>query len=161
MEFRRVDAARETCGKHLTDAAPGPAIDVILAQHVAAVAYSEFEASVRATVHRRCATTGDQPVAAFVEIAATRLIRSIKVEELTGILGWFGDETKEQFKSAMRDDPEAVAAWHNILIGRHGLAHEDESGDRTGTPSLTFNDVDRDIDRAKRVVVAFDSALST
>lgn len=154
MSYPRVDAALETCGRHVAGAGPPPEVDVVLAQHVASVGYAEFEGRVRELIGARCSRDTDAAVASFVKVAAVRLVRSIKISELAGALGWFSPEAKGAFSEALDDDPEAAAAWDNILTGRHTLAHE-----QGATPSLTFRDVKRDIERAKRVVDAFADAL--
>jgi len=131
-------------------------VDVALAQHVASVGYAEFEARVRDLIGARCSRHTDASVANFATVAALRLVRSIKISALAGTLGWFSPDAKEAFSLALANDPDAVAAWDNILTGRHTLAHE-----QGVAPSLTFRDVQRDIERAKRVVDVFADALDS
>jgi hypothetical protein len=154
MDCPRADAAIEACDVHLLRSGADPEIEAILAQHIASVAYAEFEAKIRAIVTGRCDRHGDPPLASFAGIASRRLIRSIKVTELAGALGWFGDAQKSSFQDAVANDQEAVAAWGNVVTGRHSLAHEQPS-----PPSLTLGDLKRDVDRAKRVLDAFADAL--
>lgn len=154
MDCPRADAAIETCDGHMTRSGADPEVEVILAQHVASVAYAEFEAKIRRMVTDRCSKHDDVPLASFVGVASTKLIRSIKVTELSGALAWFGEAHKSEFREAVAHDEEAVAAWNNVVTGRHGLAHEQPS-----TPTLTLGDVKRDVERAKRILDAFAVAL--
>src|ERR1700750_2889580 len=124
MNCPRTEAAIETCDLHVEESPPDPEIEVILAQHVASVAYAEFEALIRKLIHDRCKRHEDEPLASFTAVAATRLIRRLKIGELSGPLGWVGDAHKTAFKNAVSGLPEAAAAWNNILTGRHSLAHE-------------------------------------
>lgn len=155
MHCPRSDTAVEVCEVHIAASGPDLQIEVILAQYVATVAYAEFEAIVRQLIRDRCSVHGDDPLASFGGVAALRLVRSIKVTELSGALGWFGDSHKQTFRNVVDDDPEAVASWNNLLTGRHGIAHERET-----PPSLTFGDIKRDLTSAKRVLDAFAGALS-
>lgn len=156
MDCPRADAAIESCDSHMARSGGDPEIEVILAQHVASIAYAEFEAKVRNAVAARCARHGDPPLSSFAEVAASKLIRSIKVSALSGALGWFGDDYKVGFTDAIQTDQEAVAAWNNVLTGRHSLAHEQASA-----PTLTLGDVKRDVERARRILDAFAEALDS
>ncbi len=155
MDCPRAEAAIETCELHVEESPPDPEIEVILAQHVAAVAYAEFEALIRKMIHDRCKRHEDEPLSSFAAVAASRLIRSIKIKELSGSLGWFGDAHKTAFQAAIGALPEAVAAWNNILTGRHSLAHE-----ALNAPTLTLSDVKRDARWAQVILDSYLGAIA-
>jgi hypothetical protein len=154
MDCPRAEAAIETCDAHVESSSADPEIEVILAQHVASVAYAEFEALIKRMIHDRCKRHGDDPLSSFIAVAAGRLIRSIKITELSGSLGWFGDDRKKAFSAAIDSNPEAVAAWNNVLTGRHGLAHE-----QLKQPTLTLSDVKRDVRRAQEILDVYLSTI--
>lgn len=154
MNCPRAEAAIETCDLHVEESPFDPEIDVILAQHIATVAYSEFEALIRKMIHDRSKRHEDEPLSSFSSVAATRLIRSIKISELSGSLGWFGEAHKKAFQEATEALPEAVAAWNNVLTGRHSLAHEP-----LNPPTLTLSDVKRDARRAREILDAYLGAI--
>jgi len=131
-----------------------PEIDTVLAAHVASIAYASYERRVRQLIAERCRHPTDDPINRFTEVASVRLVRSIKVGELAGFLGFFGETEKQAFQRAIDAQPEAVAAWGNLLTGRHGVAHELESA-----PTMTLADVKRDIAAAAKVLEAFEAAL--
>ena len=154
MDCPRLEAAIETCDAHIQASGSDPEIEAILAQHIASVAYAEFEALIKRMIHERTSRHDDEPLSSFAAVAASRLIRSIKINELSGSLGWFGDDHKKDFSSALADVPEAVAAWNNVLTGRHGLAHEQRT-----QPTLTLIDVKRDTFRARAILDAYLDAI--
>jgi hypothetical protein len=154
--FVRLQAAIEVCDRHVEGIARVDAeVDAVLASHVASVAYAVYEKRVRDLVAARCFHATDDSINRFADVAAVRLVRSIKISELSGTLGYFGDAEKRAFQHGMREDPEAAAAWTNLIMGRHGVAHD------IGTsPTLTLADVRRDVSRAERVLAAFEAALT-
>ena len=103
----------------------------------------------------RCFHRRDRSINRFADIAALRLIRSIKIAELSGTLGYFGDAEKQAFQDEIVQDPEAAAAWGNLITGRHGVAHELDT-----PPTMTLTDVRRDVERAERVLTIFEAALN-
>ncbi len=153
--FFRLESAIEICTQHLK-AIPlaDPEINAVLAGHVAAVAYAVFERRVRDLVAERCKHPVDEPINRFASAASMRLVRSIKISELTGTLGLFGDAEKTAFSEKLRREPELSAAWDNLIKGRHGVAHEIESA-----PTMTLLDVQRDLKGAERVLAIFEAAL--
>ncbi len=154
--FLRVEAAIEVCTRHLEKLdRPDPEIDTVLAAHIAAVAYAVFEKHIRDLIVERCRHPTDEPINRFADVAAQRLVRSIKVTDLAGFLGFFGSEEKEAFQRRLRREPEVEAAWGNLLAGRHGIAH-----DAGAAPTMTLADVMRDVKAAEQVVQAFESALT-
>jgi hypothetical protein len=155
--FNRLQSAIEVCGKHLKRVAKlDPEIDAVLAGHVAAVAYAVYERRIRELIAARCAHDTDMSVNRFTRVASVRLVRSIKVTELSGALGHFGDLEKDAFQKRLRASPEAVAAWDNLITGRHGVAHEFDS-----SPTMTLRDIERDVVRAEKVLEMFEVALGT
>lgn len=152
--FFRVDAAIETCSRHLESSATDPEVEAILAGHIAAIAYASYEKHVRDLIAERCLHPTDQPINNFASVASQRLVRSIKIGELSGFLGFFGDSHKRSFQDALAAETEAAAAWDSLLTGRHGIAHENSA------PSLTFADVTLYVVGAEKILGMFEAALN-
>lgn len=107
--FLRVDAAIETCSRHLEGTGADPEVEAILAGHVAAIAYASYERRVRELIAERCLHPTDQPINNFANVASQRLVRSIKISELAGFLGFFGDDHKRRFQATLAaDSPKLV-----------------------------------------------------
>src|SRR5436309_11094933 len=109
-----------TCREHLdATSTRGTEIESILVGYLLTVAYSEYEQAVRAIVVER-GRSGDVHLTAFMEFAALRLIRSIRVGELCGVLAAFDNSCKEAF-SAEIVDTRAHAAYDSIINNRQAL----------------------------------------
>ncbi len=141
MTLPRVDAALETCERHLVSTRSiNTEVEAILTSYVSAVAYSAFESQARTIVANRAAReTVDEHLANFARTAATRLMRSIRIGELAGAAAWFHGDCKDRFHSML--DPEAKAAWDNIINNRHNVAHEDEDAMGSAISNLTFSEL--------------------
>ena len=159
MNFNRSDDALRICRGHLASlAAADPLIEAILTAYASAAIYSEFEAAARAIVAERSVRPGsDKHLIAFGRVAANRLIRSIKISELSGIAGHFHSDCKEAFQDAV--EAETAAAWDSILNNRHGVAHENDAN--APISNLTLVELQDHFERAKGVLRAFEDCLST
>lgn len=160
MISHRVGFVIERCRTHLDNSgARNTEIDSILAGYTCAVIYAWFESEiVRAVSARASHGSDDQAIARFTQQAATRLVRSIKVSELKGLAAYFGEDSKQKFAEGCSD--RAIGAWDSIVSNRHGLAHEDEAeGSIPSLGSLTFEDVERDLAYALKVLWSFRGAL--
>jgi hypothetical protein len=160
MNLPRVDAALETCERHLVSTRSfSTEVEAILTAYVSAVAYSAFESKARAIVAERAGREpGDEHLANFARTAATRLMRSIKIGELAGAAAWFHGDCKARFQAAI--DPEAHAAWDSIINNRHGVAHEDEDGMGSAISNLTFSEFKDMYPKALTVLDCLRSAIA-
>jgi hypothetical protein len=142
MKLQRVDAAVELCERHLAATnSHGTEVEAILTAYVSSIAYAEFESSARRIITERAASADetDDHLAAFARTAAVRLVRSIKLSELSGAAAWFDPNCKAQFLTELGD--EAKQAWNSIILNRHGVAHNGDSAPSdTLISSLTFNE---------------------
>jgi hypothetical protein len=100
-------------------------------------------------VNRRVARTKDPEVCGFVKHAADKIIRSIKVSEISGLLGYFGCQQK--FKN--KKDDQAYTAYDNIITNRNLVAHS------TGT-LFTFSELEAAFGKSHVVFDAVCHALA-
>lgn len=140
MNLPRADAALEACAKHLDDTGSrNTQIDAILTAYVSAVIYAAFERRAREIVAARAQGDGTDPhLTAFARTAAQRLMRSIKISELSGAAGFFHTDCKSRFRDLLNH--QASAAWDSIINNRHDVAHEDDAGQVVST--LTFRELE-------------------
>ena len=142
MNIPRVDDVLEMCEQHLSSTdSYGTQIEAVLTSYASSVIYSSFEARAREIIAARAGGDGtDKNLANFARVASVRLMRSIKVSELTGIAAWFHADCKERLKLALED--EVIDAWHTIISNRHDLAHEDSAGaELNNVSNLTFGEL--------------------
>lgn len=157
MNLTRVDAALEDCERHLETASVfGTEIEAILTVYVSAVIYAAFEAEVRRMVAARVASVAeeDRHLQNFAAYASVRLVRSIKIGDLAGVVAWFHEDCKAQFHDAL--DDEAHAAWNNIVSNRHGVAHEDDS---PVVSNMTFRELKEAYTKALTVLDCLSGAI--
>src|SRR5262249_52136262 len=101
MDFERIDNALEVCKKHLdATGSRNTEVEIYLTGYVLVVACSEFEQRFEALVSKRCVRHPDAWLIAFMAHATDKLIRSPGISELSGFLGRFDAQCKEDFKSA-------------------------------------------------------------
>ncbi len=152
MQFIRLEAQIEVCGKHLErSGARNSEIEAYLTRYLLAVAYAEIEAKVIDLISMRADLANDRPLSGFARSAAERLLRSLTVSELKGLLGRFGQECKQQFADRIENTP-AHAAFDRIVQNRHITAHS------TGS-MLTFGEFTDAYGECVSVLDAFADAL--
>lgn len=158
MSLDRATDALETCRRHLDSKDSfSPQIEAILTAYASAVAYACFEQEVRSTISDRAhASRRDEREIRFGVYAAGRLVRSIKISELSGLAGNFDPDCKDAFSRILADEDRN--AWDTIINNRHGFAH-DNSESSGAISNLTFSELEEAYPKACRVLDAFRRAL--
>lgn len=158
MSIERVDDSLEQCRRHLNlTSATDPQIEAILTAYVSSVIYASFEAELRLIVAKRAhSSLSDDREARFGAYAAGRLVRSIRINELTGLAGAFHPDCKDAFKDSLQD--EQKSAWDSIINNRHGLAHEGDAPSPI-ISNLTFAELELLYPKALTVLDVFSSAV--
>ncbi|WP_125735416.1 HEPN domain-containing protein [Amycolatopsis sp. WAC 04197] len=159
MKIPRVDTTFADCGDHLEEArAHGTEIEAILTRYVCAVIYGAFERELRKIVKARGEGDGsDRQLNNFVEFAATRLIRSIKISEIAGIAGHFSADCKKAFQANL--DHEAAAAWDVLINNRHDVAHDNTSASGETVSTITFDEAKTLYSKALTVLDTFSDSI--
>lgn len=152
MDFKRIDAAVATCKSHIdATGARGTEIESFLVSYLLVTIAADFEIRLEAIVSKRAERTADPHIQSFVRVAAGRIIRGIKISEITGVLGHFGSDCKESFSKEIADTLPHTC-YDNILANRHMVAHQ------TG-PNMTFAELETALPESKKVLDAVASAL--
>ena len=83
---------------------------------------AEYERRIRALVQSRCTRTNDKYLLNFAQSRAVEVTRRFNVSDIAGMLRDFGEDYKQSFSNAVNGQP-CNAAWDNIYINRHTVAH--------------------------------------
>jgi len=135
MKLPQIDHVIEICQKHLTESKLfGTEIEIYLTGFLLVFICRVFEEYIERLVNDRVFKSQDAALAAFVRSATGQLFRSIRTSEIAGLLGWFGDEYRQQFNDEMKQNQRAETFFNNLVLNRHAAAHKSGS-------ALTFAEV--------------------
>lgn len=122
MEFPRLDSAITTCRRHLQETNSfNTEIEAIVVGYLLAVTYAEYEQTVRRLISER-GRTDDERLTAFVRVATERIVRSLRLSELKGFLGFFHEDCKQALHDEV-NDTRAHLAYDSIINSRQDLTH--------------------------------------
>ena len=119
--------------------------------YVLTVVHAEFEKAVKGAIRERCQVAADPLLRNFTSQAADRLVKSIKVTELSGILGYFDGTCKTTFQNSINHSL-SESSYTSLEMNRQALAHN-------AAHNATISDVQQWFTEAQTVVVKFREAL--
>ena len=138
MRLARVDQTLEVCEVHLTETGSfGTPIENLLTRSLLVVMCAEFEQEIERTLDERFQTIQDASVREFLASSVDAVFRSVKVNEIAGLLNRFGGTYKERFNAKADANPVAVTYYNNIVTNRHEIAHR-QGGNVTFQEAKTF-----------------------
>lgn len=136
--------------QHLIDTGTiGSQIEQVFVGYVLIRIHAEFEKSIKSAINDRCHIEQDSHLNAFSHWAIDRIIRSIRISDLSNILSHFDEECKELFTAT---SDRIKNSWGNILSDRHSFAHK-------APTHATFSEIRVWFSEAQGVIVAFRKAL--
>lgn len=152
--FSRLDKEIALCKQHLhASSSEGTLIESIVVGYILSMFYAITEEAVLNSIYERCRVGMDQPSERFLKHAVRRVVRSIKVTDLSGVLGILCDTYKENFQQEMkRDGGRATTYYDNLLSNRHALVHQ-------ASVNATMKDIDEWEPLAKSVITEFRKAM--
>lgn len=160
IEMPRSDQAISVCRGHAATSKPHsslsdwPQVESVLASYIASTIYAEAEARLREIVTTRVGHgVDDARVKSFGRVASSRLIRSIKISEVTGILGFFEDTCKAHFNGALT--PKQKTDWDSLMNARHATAHEQTDS----VSNVTLSDIEGYYESVREVLQLFRTSL--
>ena len=107
----------------------------LLTQALLILICAQFEKEITNFLTQRCASVSDEAIKNYISDHMQRsALRSLKVTDLSGLLGKFDSSYKETFKQRISENEQAATKYDSILTNRNSVAH----GGRT---SATFGDV--------------------
>ena len=125
MRFDRIDRALERCEEHCKSAEPmNVEVKSLLTGSILILIYSEFERKIRSLILDRCSSVSDESIRKYIE-KSTR--KSIKIGDLSGLLGKFGDLHKQEFQRRLNENDRVKTMYDSILANRHLVAHGEGS----------------------------------
>lgn len=150
--FDNLTRVIEVSKDHLdTTATSGTEIESFIVGYLLTVVHAEFEQAVKRAVSERCQAAGDPLIGNFGALAAKRLVRSIKISDLSGILGHFDANCKKTFQTSIQN-ARSASYYSNLESSRQAIAHE-------ATSNATMSDVQTWFVEAKQVPLKFREAL--
>ena len=107
----------------------------LLTQALLILICAQFEKEIKNFLTQRCASVSDEAVKKYISNHMQRsALQSLKVTELSGLLGKFDLSYKETFKQRISENGQAETTYNSILTNRNSVAHG-------GGSSATFEDV--------------------
>lgn len=154
MDFPRIENALEVCEKHLNATASwGTEIESYLARYMLTVIYSSYEEWIKEIFVKRCSNSTDKHLSEFVKSAVNQLFRGIRINQITGILGSFGDDYKMVFTDKIQNT-EAHNAYDALINNRQDTAHREGA-------NVTFSDIKRFYKDSKPVLETIEEILGS
>ena len=157
----------ENCQKHIEifhksppeiqRESPIEAIQNYLTQHLLVVLCAEIEEHIRGFISERAEKANDPAIKVLVDSWAAERIRSVKYDQLIGIIKIFGEDYKQYFESLLGDDREQIISAYGIAVkGRINTAHY------TGIQSqTTMMDFEKGLESAEKILQAFRKTLNS
>lgn len=127
MKLARIDKAIEDCKIHLTKTNTfGTEIEAYLTNYLLILISATIEEEIEKIVAMRASKTMDKHIESFVNSCCGDLYRNYNTSKITELLGRFGSDYKEQFKSKVSGLREQQL-YDNIIKDRHKTAHNSGS----------------------------------
>jgi hypothetical protein len=136
MKFTRIDDALARCEIHLdSTGARNSELETYLVSYLLVLISAEYEMCYEKLLELRAVRFGDHHVSSVIKRWAHSQKSRMKISDIAGCLGAFGQDYKNAFDAKVNDPAsKAVLAWNNIYTNRNSVAHEE------GT-SVTLNDL--------------------
>lgn len=135
MRFANVDNAFEVCSKYLqANNARGTEIETYFTNYMLILIYATFENKFHQLIGKRARKANDQHLVSYIENTSDRILQSIYVSDLTGLLGKWDATMKDNFQHRVRDTK--AQQMYDLIVGqRHHAAHG------SGNVTMTFKDL--------------------
>lgn len=151
--FDRLEKEIALYEQHLVNTrTQGSLIERVFVGYALTLIYAEFERSIKSAINDRCHIESDPPLNSFVEWSTNRIIRSLRISDLSGFLRRFDDKYNDRFQAAKDKDLQTQVSWDRIITNRQAFAHE-------APTNMTFTEVQEEFSKAKGVIFAFREAL--
>ena len=123
--FDRLERNIARYEQHLVDTGTqGSLIEQAFVGYVLTLIYAEFENAIKSAINDRCHIESDPPLNSFVEWSTNRIIRSLKISDLSGFLRSFDDKYNDRFQATKDKNHQTQVSWDRIIANRQAFAHE-------------------------------------
>lgn len=153
MRIDRIDRVLTRCEAHCGSGEPiDYEVESLLTGSVLILIFSEFETRFRGLILDKCSSVSDESIRKYIEESIWHVLRSIRIDELSGLLGKFGPLHKAEFKRRLDENQKAKTMYESMLTNRRQVAHGEGS-------NATMRDVRRYYEEGHVVLDYFRAAL--
>lgn len=153
MRLANVDVALEACAAHLSSVEDlDPSVESLLTQSVLILICAEFEKKFRELILRRCSAVSDAPVKSYLASYTETVLRSLRLDDVRGLLSRFGEAHKAAFAERLVAEDGVVEMYSSIVVSRNAVAHG-------GASQATLREVRQFYEAGHAVLDYFDAAL--
>lgn len=146
MDFPKVEEALQACKEHLESTSSfNTEIESFLVQHMLVLICREYEITIEDLAEKRASKAGDPHLTKFVSSTTDIIFRSMKINEISGFLGKFGGDYKQEFTEFMKNNEDVHTSFDNIVVNRHTIAHK-------GGVQMTFGELYVSFDKSKSLL---------
>lgn len=131
----------------------GSQIEQVFVGYVLTIIYAEFEKAIKSAIKDRCHIQGDTLLNNYVRSTTDRIIRSVRISDLSKVLKRFDNKYNDRFRATVGNtNHQTQVSWDNIIDNRHAFAH-------MAPTNATLIEVQEWFSEAKIVIFAFRAAL--
>ena len=150
MTAKRFTESFALCTQLHKDSPPGVSLEAeqIYVQFLLVAIHAEFETMITEAIEGRIQVPNDPALTSFLMQVRRRTMRTIRLDDLRGMLALFGEHVKKGFTDEVAETSVAAFAYITIESNRQAVAHR-------GLSNLTLAEVQQHYDNALKVVQTF------
>jgi hypothetical protein len=119
----RTRSALDECRQHVdSTSSSGTEIEAFLSQYLLVLLCAEIQEEIYKVVEMRAVKCGDEEICAFTLASSKKILRSVKIGELSGFVGSFGPGRKAKFSDLL--DEKSIFQYNSAVDNRHSVAHK-------------------------------------
>lgn len=103
-------------------------VENLLTRGLLVVICGEFEKKLKSVIGARCGSITDESVGRFLDYHTNRVIQSLKLSDVTGVVARFGTHHKDAFRKRLDSDRQAEQMYGSIVSNRNKAAHGGDLG---------------------------------
>lgn len=126
-------------------------IEAYFVQYLLIVICAECERYFVEIANQRISLLGNKHISNYFDATSNRMLQSIHFSQISGFLGYFGDDLKQYFSNSV--DEKIKSYWSDIITNRNAVAHG------TKTVQLTFNELKEKYQTCSVILLEFERAL--
>lgn len=120
MNIKEIDQALED----IQEFSGNERIKNLLTQALLILICAQFEKEITNFLTQRCASVSDKAVKNYISDHMQKsALQSLKVSDLSGLLGKFDLSYKEVFKQRISENEQVATIYDSILFNRNNVAH--------------------------------------
>ncbi|HEX7048035.1 MAG TPA: HEPN domain-containing protein [Gammaproteobacteria bacterium] len=141
----------EQCERHLDESgARDTEIEAFLTQYLLIVFCAEVEQIVHGLVREMADSSEDVKLASFTKGAMRNVLRGVKKEQLSGLLGLFREAGKTEWSEALTE--QDVSRYSSAIGARNDVAHAHGA-------TMTFREIKEAVECTYRILESFKVVL--